>query len=227
MLQPRHWTLSARLWPIFSWQMERYGLHWGSCQVRESHLHKEGEVQDKVAVLWHICDQRPLWDDVGDFQGQKSWTHITLEKMAPMQGRNWLVTLYLGTKQEHVQKKLVTKKNWAKKWWQAWEWQAPPLPPPTKHARHTSWCVASQKHEATLWLKKYCGSYKCALSLSMFTWQNDLGKIPGSGGSVSACEEMGALGSCPLVFLGECQRSGKDRYDLEVSTWMHRQCWQR
>lgn len=146
----------------------------------------------------------------------------------PYAGKNLASHFVLRNKAgTHVQKKLVTKKNWAKKLWQAWEWQAPPLPPPTKYARHTSWCVASQKHEATLWLKKYCGSYKCALSLSMFTWQNDLGKIPGSGGSVSACEEMGALGSCPLVFLGECQRSGKDRYDLEVSTWMHRQCWQR
>ena len=44
-----------------------------------------------------------------------------------------------------------------------------------------------------------------------------LGRSKGAGGPVSRCEEMAVLGLFPLVLLEKCQRSDKDRYDLEVS----------
>lgn len=44
-----------------------------------------------------------------------------------------------------------------------------------------------------------------------------LGRSKGAGGSVSRPEEMVVLGIFLLVLLEKCQRSDKDRYDLEVS----------
>lgn len=84
--------------------------------------------------------------------------------------------------------------------------------------------VASQKHETTETLLELIqmGSiiahvYLCGHELHH---KMILGRSKRTVGSVSRHEEA-ILGLLPLVLLEECQRSGKDRYDLEESTWLH------